>query len=59
MTKLDFTAVYRHLHTSGISVSQAIVIVDDIARLLAALRMTFGGTPNSNMWSDVKVLPFV
>lgn len=52
MTKLDFTAVYRRLHTSGISVSQAIVIVDDIA-LLAALRMTFGGTPSSSMWSDV------
>ena len=41
ITKLDFKAAYRRLHTSGhTTASQAIVIINDIAIL--ALRMTFG-----------------
>ena len=54
MTKLDFKAAYRRLHTSSLTASQAVVIIDDIA--LLALRMTFGGAPNPSMWSDVSEL---
>ena len=54
ITKLDFKAAYRCLHTSGQTASQAIVIIDDIA--LLALHMTFGGAPNPSIWSDISEL---
>ena len=51
MTKLDFKAAYRLLHTSDTTASQAIVIIEDMA--LLALCMTFEGAPNPSMWSDI------
>jgi hypothetical protein len=51
MTKVDFKAAYQRLHIMSDTAAQAVVLIEDMA--LVALRMTFGGSPNPSIWSDV------
>jgi hypothetical protein len=51
MTKGDFKSAYRRIHLQAPTAVKACTCVDGI--LLVALRMTFGGSPNPSLWSDV------
>jgi hypothetical protein len=51
MTKGDFKSAYRQIHLQAPTAVKACMCVDGI--LLVALRMTFGGSPNPSLWSDV------
>jgi hypothetical protein len=51
MTKGDFKSAYRRIHLQAPTAVKACTCVDGI--LLVGLRMTFGGSPNPSLWSDV------
>jgi hypothetical protein len=51
MTKDDFKSAYRRIRLQAPTAVKACTCVDGI--LLVALRMTFGGSPNPSLWSDV------
>jgi len=55
-TKVDLKAAYRRLHHSAHSACHSLVFLDDL--ILASLRLTFGGSPNPSMWSDVSETMF-
>ena len=51
MTKGNFKSAYRRIHLQASTAVKACTCIDGI--LLVALRMTFGGSPNPSLWSDV------
>ncbi len=51
MTIDDFKSAYRWIHLQAPTAVKACTCVDGI--LLVALRMTFGGSSNPSLWSDV------
>jgi hypothetical protein len=51
ITKGDFKCAYRRIHLQAPTTVKACTCIDGI--LLVALRLTFGGSPNPSLWSDV------
>ena len=51
ITKCDFKSAYRRIHLQAPTAVKACTCIDGI--LLVALRLTFGGSPNPSLWSDV------
>ena len=51
LTKVDFKSAYRRIHLQASTAVKACTCIDGF--LLVALRLTFGGSPNPSLWSDV------
>ncbi len=51
ITKDDFKSAYRRIHLQAPTAMKACTCINGI--LLVALRLTFGGSPNPSLWSDV------
>jgi len=51
LTKVDFKSAYRRLHLHPWTAVKSCTSLAE--KLLVALRMTFGGSPNPSMWSDI------
>ena len=51
LTKVDFKSAYRRIHLQIATASKSGTCIDEM--LLIALRLTFSGSPNPSLWSDV------
>ena len=51
LTKVDWKSAYRRIHLQADTAVKSCSCLD--GRLLLALRMTFGGSPNPSEWSEV------